>query len=461
MDEHAGRKERRMSGHRAAVVVVVAMLAARTASAQTAESGSGVWLREARVSSGYASVQLPPVTLGGVPPTDVLTADVITTASMTIDWRRVSPQTEYALDASGVYTTRTRYWPLNAPGSSVTFAVIHHAGPRWTLEAIGDGVLANSDQLAFQPTMSSQLVNAAGSVADLANTFARSRDPDLTQAELFVPVRESLGASDVYGNRIAVWSARSGAIYTQSTRLAVEVHGNYTAVRRVSLNNDPGLALPFPDSVTTSAGAELTYDRTEHSRITADVDWSQTSGAYADGGVVATAGYEWTGRKWFAQAEAGAAVRLVEPATAAATIIPDRNPAIVGRAAAGYRFRGQTLFTQYRRSSHDEYGHGGRNVATGFDGNVQSLDGSWAWSPPRRSWSTQATVSMLRGPGNFTYIYEWMTTVAISRELGQHVRLMGELLFDRHGSRAFEGFALTREGGQVTLIWTPRRRPIE
>src|SRR5262249_47170430 len=103
-------------------------------------------------------------------------------------------------------------------------------------------------------------------------------------------------------------------------------------------------------------------------------------------------------------------------------------------------------------------GHGGRNVATGFEGNVQSVDGSWAWTAAHRPWMTQATVSMLRGPGNFTYIYAWLTTVEIGRELGRNVRLMGELLFDRHGSRGFEGFALTREGGQLTLIWTPRRR---
>jgi hypothetical protein len=434
---------------------------ARAAGAQTAGSDSGVWIREARVSTGYASVQLPPVTLGGVLPTDVLTADLITTASMRIDWQRVGPQTEYKLDASGVYTTQAHYWPLDAPGADVTFAVIHNAGPRWRLEAIGDGVLANADQLAFRPTLSSQLVTAAGSVSDLANAVARSRDQDLTQAELFMPVRESLDTSDVYGNRITLWSARAEAIYTHSRRLAVEVRGNYTAVHRLSLNNDPGLALPFPDSVASSAGAELTYDRTEHSRITMKVDWSQASGAYTDGAVVTTAGYEWTGRKWFASAEAGTAFRFVDTATTSATTIPDRNPAIVGRAAAGYRFRGQTLFAQYRRSSHDEYGHGGRNVATGFDGNVQGLDASWFWSPPRNRWTTQATLSILRGPGNFTYIYAWMTTAAIGRELGHDVRLMGELLFDRHGSRAFEGFALMREGARVSLIWTPRRRSAE
>src|SRR5262249_10944830 len=163
---------------------------------------------------------------------------------------------------------------------------------------------------AFQPTQSDRLVNAAGSLADLANALLPSPDPDQTQAELFVPLRASLGASDVYLNRIFAWSAKGEATYSHSSRLATEVHGDYTAVRRVSSTNDRGLARPFPDSAASTVGAELTYDRTERTRITATLDWSQTSGAYADAGIAATAGYEWTGRKWFAVGSLGAAIRL-------------------------------------------------------------------------------------------------------------------------------------------------------
>ena len=449
-----------MSRCRAAAVVVIALLmATRSARAQTTDAGSGVLIKEARVSTGYASVQLPPVTLGGVPPVDELSADLITTASITIDWRRVRPLTEYTLEASGEYATRVRYSPLSAPGADVMYTVMHRAATRWRLGAAADGTLTNADQLVFQPTPSNQLVNAAGSVADLA-TLARSPDPDPTQAALFVPLRESLGASDVYLNRIFAWDARAEAIYSQSRRLVMEVHGSYAAIRRVSSDSDPALALPFPDSAASRVGTELTYDRTERSRITATADWTQTSGTYVDTGVIATVGYEWTGRKWFALASAGAAIRFVDDAAAPSTTISDRAPALVGSGAIGYRFGGQTLFAQYRRSSHDEYGHGGRNVATGFEGNVQSFDGSWAWSVPRRSWTTRATVSMLRGPGNFSYIYLWLTTVEIGRELARNVRLTGEVVFDRHGSRAFEGFALMREGAQLTLIWTPQRRPV-
>jgi len=66
---------------------------------------------------------------------------------------------------------------------------------------------------------------------------------------------------------------------------------------------------------------------------------------------------------------------------------------------------------------------------------------------------------MLRGPGNFSYIYAWLSTFSVGRQLGPSVRLNGEVLFDRHGSRGFEGFALMREGVRLNLVWAPRRRP--
>jgi hypothetical protein len=67
---------------------------------------------------------------------------------------------------------------------------------------------------------------------------------------------------------------------------------------------------------------------------------------------------------------------------------------------------------------------------------------------------------MVRRPGNFSYIYAWLTTFGFGRQLGPNARIRGEVLYDRHGSRGFEGFHLTREGARVNVIWTPRRRPI-
>jgi hypothetical protein len=119
------------------------------------------------------------------------------------------------------------------------------------------------------------------------------------------------------------------------------------------------------------------------------------------------------------------------------------------------------VLVQYSRAPHDEFGHGGVNTTTGFTGDVQAVTGSWSWIPPRGRWTARSDFSLTRRPGNFSYTYAWLATAGVGRQVGRNVRVMGELLFDRHGSRAFEGFHLTRSGVRLNLIWTFPRRRIE
>jgi hypothetical protein len=454
---------------RTRAAIAVALLASvleRGALAQTRDDGGGFTIRELSLSSGYASVQLPPITLGGNLPNDVLNADLITSGAAEVDWRRVTPRTNYSLDLFGTYTARTRYSQLSAPGADLAFDVSRALGRRWRVGAGIANEIANSDQLAFQPTQVGRLVEGAGSFDELAGTvaLARSPSPDLTQAVLFVPISQSLVGSDLYGNRINASSVKADATYTHSERLATYFHGSYATVRRISSSNEPGQVLSFPDSTAENAGFGVRYGRSERSQLTAALDWSKTSGDFTDERVAATVGYGWAGRKWFTAATAGADLRPFETPAAIGpvTTIPNRTPAIIYSAAIGYKFGTQTLLAQYRRASHDEYGHGGRNIATGFEGNVQSVVGSWSWLAPRSHWMAQSDFSMLRGPGNFSYIYAWLSTIGVGRQLGPNVRLMGELLFDRHGSRAFEGFHLTRQESRLNIIWTPHGvRPVK
>ena len=306
--------------------------------------------------------------------------------------------------------------------------------------------MTSSDQLAFQPTQAGRLVEGAASFDDLAGrvALARSPSPDLSQAALFVPIRESSLASDVYGNRIFASNVKAEATYVHSVKLSTSVHAIYTSVRRLSSSQEPGQAVPFEDSSAENAGISIKYGRSERSQLTADVSWSKALGGFTDEAVFATIGYGWSGRKWFGAGSVGAAVR----------------PAIIYNPALGYKYGAQTLLVQYSRSTHDQYGSGGRNIATGFEGDVQTVAGGWSWSPPRREWSAQADVSMVRRPGNFSYIYAWLTTFGLGRQLGPNARIRGEVLYDRHGSRGFEGFHLTREGARLNVIWTPGRRPI-
>ena len=442
------------------------MLAVTTgARAQTNDERGGFAVREVSLSSGYASVHLPPITLGGFLPLDVLSADLITDAAAAIEWRRNTPRTKYAFDMFGVYTARARYAQLNSPGADLRLGVSHQAGNRWHVRTGLANEIASSDQLAVHPTQARRLIDDAASFDDLAGTmaFARSPNPDPAQGALFVPIRQSLAGADLYGDRIMASSANASATYTHSARLATYFRGSYASARRISSHSDPDRVLAFPDTTAGGAGVGIRYDRSERTQLTAALDWSQTSGVTADKLVLATLGYAWSGRKWFATTTAGVGVRPFKtPVTdlpLAST--PSQTPTLILNLALGYKFRTQTLLVHYSHAPHDEYGYGGRNVETGFEGNVQSVAGSWLWAPPRGRWLARSDFSMVRRPGNFSYIYAWLATAGIGRQLGPNVRLIGEVFFDRHGSRGFEGFHLTREGARLNLVWNPSRRPVQ
>jgi hypothetical protein len=434
-----------------------------TARAQTTDEKGGFSIGELELSSGYTSVQLPPITLGGHLPNDALNADLITSADAEVDWRRFTPQTRYLLVLSGRYTARARYTPLNAPSADVTFGVSHIARNKWRLDAGVANSMTSSDELALQPPPAGRPIDGPRSLNEEVDlVIARSQSPDLAEAALFVPIDESIVASDLAGNRVVASSVRAEAAYAHSLRLTTFVRGNLTTIRSSSPSDGVGPVLPHPNSTAPSAGAGIRYQRSERSEITVSLQWSRVSGAFVDQTVVSTVEYGWSGQKWFTMAAAGVAVRPVQTpnATEQLTTTPDSSPAIVGSAAVGYKFRSQRLLAHYSRASHGEYGSGGRNIATGFEGDVQSVAGSWLWSPHSR-WSVQSDFSMIRRPGNFSYIFTWLSTTGIGRQLGPNVRLMGEAFFDRHGSRAYEGFHLTQEGIRLNFVWTPRRRSID
>jgi hypothetical protein len=447
-----------------AFATLLVPLVGQAAYGQTHDEREGFIVRELSLSTGYMGVQLPPITLGGRLPEAAVDEDLVTSATAGIDWLRVTPRTRYTFEFLGAYTARTRYSQLNAPVTDLTFGVSRAVGYRWRLGAAVANTMTGSDQLGLDATRTRGLVDAAATFDDLAGpvAFARSPAPDPGQAALFVPINQSLVGADLYRNRVMASGVRLNATYVHSIRLATSFRGSYTTVRQISSIPDPALLRSFPDSSVEGAGVGIRYDRSERTQLTANLEWLRASGASLDNVLLATVGYGWSGRKWFSETTVGVAVRPFRaPAIALLTTSPDRTPEIVYSGAIGYKFQAHTLLVGYSRAPLDQYGHGGRNAATGFAGNVHSMAGAWSWRAPRAPWLARTDLSMVRRPGNFSYIYAWLATAGIGRQLTRDVRLMGELLFDRHGSRGFEGFHLMREGARISVIWAPQRRRVE
>lgn len=443
----------------AVAAMLLPFLVNQAAICQTNEERNGLILRQLSLSGGYVDVQLPPLTLGGKLPEAALQEDVVASGTVGLGWRHGTPATTYSFDFFGAYAARTRHSPLSAPAVDLSLGVSHALGRRWRVGADAANVVTSTDQVILQPTHARQLVDAAASFSDPADevALARSPAPDPKEAALFVPISQSLADAQLFSDRLMASSLRLHASYAHSTRLTTSLRGSYTTVRQITARHDPTLVREFPDSIVEGAGVGIRYDRSQRTQVAANLEWSRASGASLDNVLLATVGYGWTGRKWFTEATIGAALRPFQTAVEATSGV-ERPAEIVYSGAIGYKFRPQTLLFGYSRAPHDEYGHGGQDAATGFTGNVHSFIGAWSWRPPRSRWLVQADVSMVRRPGNFSYINAWLATAAVGRQVAWDVRVMAELLFDRHGSRGFEGFHLTREGVRVTFIWTPHRR---
>src|SRR3954453_18786048 len=77
----------RLLMRQSAALSLLVVCASFSASAQ--EGSGGLILRSVSFSTGYTSIKLPPVTLGGYLPSDVLSADLITSGGVDLGWSRV------------------------------------------------------------------------------------------------------------------------------------------------------------------------------------------------------------------------------------------------------------------------------------------------------------------------------------------------------------------------------------
>jgi hypothetical protein len=428
------------------------------ATAQATRQQEGLVVREIAVSTGYGSVQLPPITLSGILPPDAFNADSITTAEGALNWKNVTHRSIYRIDVEGNYTARVKYPEMNSFGGTAALGMSRTFGRNWRASLGANSALTSSEQGAFMPTPAQQLAGSDGTVEELSNRLAsaRSPNPDAGQGSLFVPINQSVAANDQYGNQILSNAATAGLTYANTSRLSTTFGVGYASMKRVGPSHEPGLALPFPDSSVESLGGEVSFAVTRRTKLAGNVDWSRSIGAFNDEVTSAGASYQWTGRKWFSQAGVGLGIRPgPRGGTQESASLEKRSYGIKYDLHLGYRGTTHTFLAGNTRGFRDGYGYGSRNAVTGFGGGVWSVEGLWNWEPLNSRWNMQTDFSLFRSPGNFSFIYTWLETTHIGFRLASNFQMRGEFIFDRHGSRAFEGFHLSREGVRVNFVWTP------
>ena len=440
------------------VAIMSLVPASGVASAQEATQ-SELRVRSVSVSSGYTSVTLPPITLGGYLPQDVLSADLITTVGTDVGWHKGDSRSSYALDLSANYTQRAKFREISSLGGSTGFGASQRIGRRWNANFGANLFVANSDQLSFgydqRAPLPSTSLDGAAALA-LARSVRPASNPDIAQANMFVPIQQSLAVTEAYGNRLMGTSGSAGLSYSTSNRFSAFGGFGYSNVRRIGSSNEPGVTVEFPASDSQTANVGINYSLSRGSQVAITLTHSKSTGVFYDESTIGSIGYGYTGRRWFTNTRVGVGTPPSEPPPIPGLTIEDAGygslPELNYSFTMGYSSRTQTVRGTVSRGLNNAHGYGA------IWGKGITVDGAWSWAPRRGNWNAMASLLLSRGLGNFTYINTWHGNASVSRRVNAKLRMSGEFFYDRHGSKGFEGFHLTRRGVHLNLVWTPMGR---
>jgi len=424
-----------------------------------AQNQNGLIVRSLSISTGYASIQLPPITLGGYLPQDALSADMITNGGADVSWARGRPLSMYAADLTGFYTQRAKYSKISSGGGAGSFSASHALFRRWEVSLSGSKFIANSDQLSFLGSSTGNLI-AGANVVDalaLARSVRPKDNPDIAQASLFGPIRESLAANEAYGFELTGQGASGSVSYARSGRFSAFGSFGYSNVRELRSSGEPGVVSGFPNSTAQLASVGITKSLTRRSYMTGAVMRNQSTGVFIDSTTSALVGYGWTGRKLFVSTTWGVGLTPVKTPKLAeglqiAAAARSQVPAVQYLVAIGYKTRTQVFLGKMNRNINNATGYGA------LWGKQLNGGAGWYWTPLRTKWTVGVSYDGTRGLGNFTYINSTLVSAILRRSLGTHSHLEGSFFYDRHGSKGYEGFHLTREGFHVIYTWSPGKR---
>jgi len=445
-----------------ALSVAVISLACASGIASAQEPRNGLVVSAVSVESGVTSVTLPPITLGGYLPQDVLSEDLITTASMALGWRKGDARSSYSLGIVGNRTQRAKYTSISAMGGSVDFGAGRRFHRRWGVSGGVNAFVANSDQLGMQHAQSDGNYGQAAlrgfaTPLDLARSVRPRATPDIAQASLFVPISQTLAATKTYGNQLMGDGTSATLSYTASRRMSIYGGVGYTALKRLASSNEPGVTSDFPPSDLRNGNVGMGYSLSRSQSLTLTMSRTISTGAFPDNSMSIYAGYSWSGRGWFSDLTVGIARAKdfgtpVAPELRVAEAVVSSPYDVNYSFSEGYRGRTQSARIRLFR------GLSPNRAYLAVWGKDIGVDGYWSWTPVRGNWGAQASINQSRGIGNFLLINTWHADASLYRSLKPRVRMNVDFLYDRHGSKGFEGFHLTRRAITLGLVWNPDKR---
>ncbi len=417
-----------------------------------AGNSAGLWFRSASVGTGFANVKLPPpLQASGALPLDALNQDLITSLGADIDWQRQYHGSSWAIAYSPSYAARVRNSNLNSLGHHLTFSNTQQLGKKWSFGIASNLNLITQEQSQFLPIRTSALSSTQSSFDDLSQGIltGQSSNAAVNSALQTPALVESLGRTLFYGNQVLTTIANASISYAYSQRLSIQGSVGISRMQSIGKTNEPG-AIFFPNVMQGSANVSVNYSLSPRTTIAGSVNTvrSLAGGLHGYGQVINGTFSRTMSRRWFMQTSGG--VGYTHQTSATATRAPGSKPAYTESATLGFKTFAHTITVSHYRGFTDGFGFGFDAVWTNTVG--------WNWQEPGRRWTLSAAFAQVRAPGNFSSIYSFLTSTTFSRALTRGLSLTASYVWDRHGSKGFEGFSMTRNTVQVGIFWNPNLR---
>ena len=328
-------------------------------------------------------------------------------------------------------------------------------GSKWSLNVSLNGLLANLQQLYFNPSVLSGVAALPTTFDDLAAGMLTGKFSDAQLASLLTgaPLQASPQQGYLYGNRLFNVGANVALSWAPTGRTSFSVAA--TGSRAESANGagtvggtSTGPAGSFLPAMTSATLAlSWSYSLSPRTHVGVGISSSRTFSALEPG--YASNGNVSIGRtmssRWFLQAQAGVGKLNYSRQTYAA---PSALQYLYG-GSIGFKTQTHTFLASYNRSLGDGYGLG--------SGSTSAATGAWNWRHPGSSWSLTA------GGGyqelnnlTFSNTRSWMANAGIAKALSPHFSLSAQYMYFQFPAdiRAV-GLESSEDGVSVALSWSP------
>ena len=373
-------------------------------------------------------------------------------ASFSVGWQHHQTDTNASIFYSGNYGGLVQYPQFNGYNQSVSGALSHKIGEKWSASLSASAQDYSLAQSLFQPSSIGVTSQILAEFNDFAASYGVGQFTTSQVQSLFNSfVLDSAVRSGLLGGRALSYGGQASVNYAYSPNLQFHVSGFGAGGQRLSGSgetaNQPNYAMPAREGV--DAGMSYMHGFSPRTQVGLSVDENFIHNPYQEASISSTTGSfaRKMGSRWFLRMYGGGSYTHYphQPSVQGNTLQG------IGGGSIGFQMLTYTLVATYDRIA--------AYSALGFSvGTITNLGANWIWHRhgSRFSVTSGFNQEQQRNTGLLS-ISGWQATAGISESLGTQMALSANYSYlDSTADYPTGAYRIKTSGVQASLSWSPR-----